>query len=574
MSDFSLREDSFGWHFPIDNSEQWDGFNDSGIETFLGDPFDHLGRETTQNVIDVPEGDKPVHLIYKLIEVDTSSIPYVDQLRETFYLCANGAVNEGKKAEIFFSNAQELLSKEKIKVLQVADFNTLGMKGPAENGTPYYAFMKASGQSKKTNETATGSYGIGKFAPYAVSGLRTIFVTTVYEERGQFFQLSQGKSILISHERESELRRGVGYCGKVEKCRPVDGAFNNFPKWLLRNSNEAKFKEYKGSTLSILGFDDIKNWEEFIAASIAQNFFGAIAKGTLVVEVNDCYILNQDSIHDFFEKELVREAIKPYKNQPAKFDNCKTYLAAITGDDGIKGFRLEQSEMRQLGSSHLKLLVAENMPKKICVLRNGMFITDNMNKLRRFNDYKDFVGVFECLSTKGNELLRAMEPPRHNEFEPDRLPTREEQAKGRKALNEIAKWIKDILAKNAKDEPSEVTSIDELKSLFGEEGEGEGSGNGESEEINPFGKVIIQAKPFKISMKTNATSDDKFGVKGKGDNGGGTGGGGGAGTGGGGDRGGRGLMDNGSGSGGNKPSVQLKNVRAIPIGSHRLRVTV
>ena len=39
------------------------------------------------------------------------------------------------------------------------------MVGPCNNGTKYYAFMKAKGQSRKDSETASGSYGIGKFAP-------------------------------------------------------------------------------------------------------------------------------------------------------------------------------------------------------------------------------------------------------------------------------------------------------------------------------------------------------------------------------------------------------------------------
>jgi hypothetical protein len=45
--------------------------------------------------------------------------------------------------------------------------------------------MKATGLSKKEmydDDTGLGSYGIGKFAPFAVSQLRTIFVSTVYRE--------------------------------------------------------------------------------------------------------------------------------------------------------------------------------------------------------------------------------------------------------------------------------------------------------------------------------------------------------------------------------------------------------
>jgi hypothetical protein len=41
-----------GFHFPIENSGQWEGFNDSAIEHFTGNRLQHLGREVPQNTID------------------------------------------------------------------------------------------------------------------------------------------------------------------------------------------------------------------------------------------------------------------------------------------------------------------------------------------------------------------------------------------------------------------------------------------------------------------------------------------------------------------------------------------
>ncbi len=30
---------NIGWHHPVDDADQWDGFNDSGIEHFRGNPM-------------------------------------------------------------------------------------------------------------------------------------------------------------------------------------------------------------------------------------------------------------------------------------------------------------------------------------------------------------------------------------------------------------------------------------------------------------------------------------------------------------------------------------------------------
>jgi hypothetical protein len=205
---------SVGFRFPYDQSDQWDGFNDSGIEHFSGNPYVHLGREVVQNTIDARQEatSAPAHIIIQVIEASTSSIPDVEALRDTMAACRLAAQNESEKAQIFFDNAIELLTKSKMTVLKISDYNTTGVRGPCENGTPYYALLKASGQSKKNQTTAAGSYGIGKYAPFAVSALRTVFVATIWDGRDGWHQYVQGKSILMSHQAKTgKTREGVGF---------------------------------------------------------------------------------------------------------------------------------------------------------------------------------------------------------------------------------------------------------------------------------------------------------------------------------------------------------------------------
>src|SRR6266481_7455679 len=93
-----------GFRFPYDQSDQWDGFSDSGIEHFSGNPYVHLGREVVQNTIDARQEatSAPAHIIIQVIEVATNSIPDVDALRETMAACRQAAQNESEKAQIFF----------------------------------------------------------------------------------------------------------------------------------------------------------------------------------------------------------------------------------------------------------------------------------------------------------------------------------------------------------------------------------------------------------------------------------------------------------------------------------------
>ncbi len=563
---------NIGWHHPIDQSDQWDGFNEPGIEHFAGSPITHLAREVNQNSYDSASDGSVVKVSMRLIQIETSEIPNLEEFRKTIRLCREAASKESSKAVQFFETAALELSKSKISVLEISDYQTHGMRGPSENGTPFYAFMKAKGQSRKESDTATGSFGIGKFAPYAVSKLRTVFVSTVFEDdHGGFHQLTQGKSILMSHDENSDRKQGTGFWGVKDRCQPVAGISSALPSWIQRANNEQELKNSKGTKLTILGFDTAAGWQESLATSVAENFFGAIHAGKLEVNIDGKYVLDKSSISEFFKSSEVRAVIEKHKNEPEQFDNCNKYLLAL--EDGPEVIT-EESEMTHLGLCQLRILLDEGLPKKVCVLRNGMFISDSLSiaGLKSFSDFKEFVAVVECKNRKGVELLRAMEPPRHDDFEPERLPTKEDQKKGAKALKDLASWVREMLKRHAKNPVSEVTTLDELKEYFADEsGEGEGKG---SEEINPLGKIIIRLKPLKLKANAVKTSQDNLDGVGEND---GEGGGGGTGSGGGDGLGGAGTGDGGTGPGSGtntpNPGVEIDNVRAIVVDKKSRRIS-
>src|SRR3546814_8628030 len=93
-----------GFEFPRDESQQWDGFNEPGIEHFSGSPFRSLGREGTQNTVDAAKG-LPARIDIRRIDVPTDSVPGADGLRKALELCAQEAPHEGEKAEKLFGEA-------------------------------------------------------------------------------------------------------------------------------------------------------------------------------------------------------------------------------------------------------------------------------------------------------------------------------------------------------------------------------------------------------------------------------------------------------------------------------------
>jgi len=578
----ALRIPGTGLEFPIDVAEQWDGFNDPGIEHFSGMPYAALGREVPQNVIDATSTE-PAKIVARLIEVPTDSIPDVAAFKAALRGCRKAAEDESEKAKIFFDQAIEIIERPKIKILQIEDYNTTGVRGPCENGFPYYALLKASGQSKKSRNTAIGSFGIGKYAPFVSSGLRTVFISTVWHDDKGWHHYVQGKSIWMSRrDDDGRIRRGVGFWGIKEKCFPVEGVDERLPDWLLRTSNNnTELSQVAGTTLSILGFDAVKGWRQQLAAAIAENFFGAIERGRLEVDIDSAINLRKETLPEIFADPEVQELISDQKGEPEKFQNSRLFLEAISSEN--KEVIVEQTQNQHLGNCELRILVREDLPKKIAILRDGMLITQELEKLRRFGDFKEFVAVIECQSKSGNALLRAMEPPRHDDFEPDRLPTEREKRKGRIALRELSEWVRTMLKRHAQDPVSEVTSIDELRDFFADDAE-EGS-EGRQDEENPAGKVIIRARPLKKRDEggafaiTNGGLDDFDLGEGKGDGeseGDGEGGGGGRGNEENESDGGDGGQNGGSSGSSeikNTPArVMLLNVRSVPLDRRRRRI--
>ena len=449
-----------GFEFPLDSADRWDGFNDSGMEHFSGNPFEHLGREVPQNTIDAAASlSEPARIEVRLIKVRAADLPGIAELRKAVDKCLQAAKNESEKATFFFQGTKKLLASRSIPVLQIADYNTTGVVGPCENGRPYFALMKAVGQSKKSG-TATGSFGIGKFAPYTVSDLRTVFLTTVWRDgAGMLHHYVQGKSILMSHKDDAgKTRIGTGFWGRRRNCMPVERT-NSLPDWLLRaDADDSSLDGHVGTTLSIIGFSGGSNWQNALAANVAQNFFGAINDGRLIVEIQGGPTITRDTLAQTLADPTISASIKEQKGQPERFENVRHYFRAITDDaEVVKA----ETENFHLGRCELRILLGEGLPKRVAVLRNGMLITDELSGLRRFSSHKEFVAVLECRAEKGLALLRAMEPPRHDDFEVDRLPPDRKQA-GRVALREITKWVRDMLDRHAKDAVSAVTSLSVL----------------------------------------------------------------------------------------------------------------
>ena len=138
-------------------------------------------------------------------------------------------------------------------------------------------------QSMKDKDGAGGSFGIGKYAPFAVSPLRTVFYWTCYQEGEIKVEQFQGKSILTSHLHEytgrEMMSQGVGFFGYTRDCTALQGDCIPHAFRVFNRQGETIL----GTALWIAGFRNEAGWQFDIAQNVIENFFYAIQKGDLEI---------------------------------------------------------------------------------------------------------------------------------------------------------------------------------------------------------------------------------------------------------------------------------------------------
>lgn len=509
---------TIGWKFP--GSGVYQGFNDSGIETFTGSRFPSLAREVLQNSLDASKEGK-VTVEFEVIDIPTTKFPGRNELTKVMRDCAKEDAAD-RKARDFLANAEAILDKPDIQCLRITDFGTTGLQGdPDASKGQWFAITKASGVSAKQDSKAGGSYGIGKNAPFVVSNLHTIFYSTRYQDGASIVERAQGKSVLMSRTlRPGNYIGNTGFYGVKDKCGPLEG--DEIPSFL-------RLKE-EGTRISIAGFKGSGDWQNQIIAAVVSNFFYAIDQKKLEVliqgESGDPRIIDAETLPSLFDDEAISE-----------FDGvkeAKCYYQISHNKDNER-----DSELRGLGFSHLWTRVEEGLPRRVALLRHtGMLITDEQQGMKRWPGFSDFAAVYVCESEKGNELLRRMENPQHDSFEPERIGEPSigdllqgfpDQQDGRKALKELSKWVRETIKEFAVPDTTEATDLDELNEYLPDQDPDEGlPGDGEERDLE--GRPIYQPKPIKIKphqMTSINGEGDEGGVgqeTGKGHGGGGSGG--------------------------------------------------
>lgn len=417
------------WYFPSNDHGENKGINDSGVAHFRGTPLKSLAREICQNSLDVATG-KTVRVDFSNFSIPTTSVPGADILKGTFEKCL--AYWDGQKAKTtkdFFKNAYEKISEENISVLRISDFMTKGLTGSQKTNdinTDWMRLTKSSGVSDKKGP-AGGSFGIGKFAPFACSDFSTVFYNT-YDVEGVCAY--QGVSRLVTFERDDEeTTQGIGYYGNA-KNTPVFETLNLDPNF------DRDPGDY-GTDVYVLGYRFAQSdWETDIVISILDSFLGAIWCDKLIVNVGSIKI----------DKSTLSELMEVYAEELTN-TYVEEYYKVLTSEDTV------WFETNHLGLGKIRLgylLNGNDFHRKVAMIRQtGMKIKDG----DRINGFISFAGVLFIEGDEINEKLRTLENPEHTEWQPERAARPLEARQLIKSINDyLKKCLEELVEQGAQNE--------------------------------------------------------------------------------------------------------------------------
>ncbi len=462
MKDVNLK-----WHFPRAMNVSGRGENDPQKELFSSELYQTMIRESIQNSLDHfnPDSNNPVLVKYRLRKCRTIDFPYLKEgLHEHIKSCFD--VSHADK----FKRMLEVLESDKFYMLEVADYNTIGMDYDftTDRGR-FKKFVRYTGDPNDVDGSG-GSHGYGKITYFSVSEINTIIVSSVTTDRILSFE---GVSRLATHPtgiiRESFydtgfLDTGVGIPIQCE----VNKISSNIPDFFHRKE--------AGTTVFIplVSINESNDEKEQIfrkcCEAVLRNFFAAIEDDNLEVSIdfsegefipdNFIFKCDKDNIEDIFTNRFFNEP--PYDNVRTRFFdkfNPQPYWLAYrnkdvtitdqdTDEDAVekctgKKFICFRKNLSIIGKTSLFVNVdLQRGNDLVLFMRKPRMVVS----VQHNNSSRGYSAVFLCDDEEGNRLLRTMEDAAHKKWSKKQLKLDKRPKEKIEQAGEIEKEMREFIS--------------------------------------------------------------------------------------------------------------------------------
>lgn len=500
-------KNNYRWIFSELGAADKVGVNDAGIGIFKRQPYKGLAKEINQNITDAKDDtlpdDVPVRARFELIYVDRDDIPDYQRLNEVIHKCYEyyHDGDDGAKLKVICDASEKYLEHEgKVPVLKISDYNTYGLRGVhEEKGSNWTGLVRERSATNKSNGSS-GAFGVGKFAPYNFSELRTVLYSTKTRDGETAFQ---GKAILTTFseydtdKQKNIIKQNIGLFADTNSDN-YDAVFS------VDDIAPVFRRDVIGTDLFVLGFEKEEDWIEQSAISVIEYFFYSIYRGKLEVEIvegDKIVEINKSNLGDMIA--YYEEYCKEHMSDDTSFRfTAPSYWAMLTNSNckSILGKQFEYNGHR-MGEYELYLLVGDECPdRKVLEMRQaGMKIREDTN----FRIQTNFTAVFIATGANAvsdepkdniSSFLRKCENQAHDDWAADEY--KEEKEKARSIINRIHALILEAVKAEMPDMGDKSIDAFGLSEFLRNEDEDD-----EKKEEKAFGNF----KPLDFELKTVKT---------------------------------------------------------------------
>ena len=442
------------WYFPIIQNGHKQGQNDGMTDLFSGPTFHALVREALQNSLDArqDDNDDPVRVEFKLRRISEANNSGILSIREhvvaSMKACDESMETEGGK----FSSMVKYIDAVKggeLLVLDISDYNTKGMdyhydeEQNEESGT-FDSFVRCSGKPN-ANDGSGGSHGYGKTTYFNASRVRCLLVSSMTSKDNKCF--FEGVSWLCSHKIDRDYYDEWGFFDSNDG-RPIQADIDTYKELIP----EDFWRKEPGTTVSIIGADiepgSITWVYQQILQAIFRNFFAAINKNRLIVEVNfgdDMHCLIDDEAMHKMLPVVFTDEFDYAKQRPIDRCNPRPYLkvyenAVLIADKDTpieeaienrknKSFIKIQDHLDIIGDVSFYGYIHPGATDTILYMRTPLMVVH----ATRDKSTKGFYGLFVCDDKNGNDYLKQMENADHKRWEKEKFARTKDQSKYERA---------------------------------------------------------------------------------------------------------------------------------------------
>lgn len=413
-----------------------------GFRRLLGRPalglLQTVIREALQNSVDAaPEGNRvEIQLRFRTLEGEQ-----LGNLRDLFFQTLPPKESEVGGEEDDGASLREILEADRVSLLEIADFNTSGLAGPTradvaagEETLDFVNFLRNVGAARDTHQGG-GTYGYGKTSLYALSRASTIIADTQTTYEGVPVRRIMGCHLGDTFEAvaEGELRRFTGrhWWGRDDGAGGVEPLEGDQAGELAQMLGFPPRDESRtGTTVAIVAphVDHDEDLRAELAETILWNFWPRMCEFTPVERKLDVRLeyegerVEIPTPEQYPPLDLFAEALRNVRGNGSgdvttiRCGSPKVDLGSLSIVRGLYASRNPMALRDGSPMRHQAHAIALMRPIELVV----RYLPGEAFADKRF----EWAGVFIC--SKADEIEHAFaisEPPAHDDWIPDMLPT-------------------------------------------------------------------------------------------------------------------------------------------------------